>query len=308
MKKEDEYIRFVDKAVLSEDEYIKTKYRTVLLGEQTWINSLATFGHATNNKAELPLINHYHRDKLEFVILVNGIQKYMASNISYTLYGGDMFFTMPNEIHSSGESPQSVNEILWFQIDVKQTKDFLDLPEREGIHLYNLLINFNKRQITLSRRLINSFLESFRLLCNNNVSDKIKGHSLFIYCLLNMLECNASVQTLTKDIDSAKQYIIIHIKESIDMDELLGVSGLSISRFKQKFKEQIGLSPREFINSQKIDEAKIKIATTKKSITDIAFEYSFSSSNYFCVVFKQFTGYSPKEYRRRYQKGKIKLD
>ncbi|MEG0691537.1 MAG: AraC family transcriptional regulator [Oscillospiraceae bacterium] len=279
-----------------------------MLGEQTWINSLATFGHATNNKAELPLINHYHKDKLEFVIVVDGIQRYTASDVSYTLYGGDVFFTLPNEIHSSGQNPQSVNEILWFQIDVATTNSFLDLPEREAIHLYNRLINFSARQFPLSRRFINLFLESFELLSNNNVSDKIKGHSLFIYCLVSMLESEATVQTLTEDIDAAKQYILTHIKEMIDMDELLGVSGLSVSRFKEKFKEQIGLSPREFINSTKIEKAKVKVALTKESITDIAFEYSFSSSNYFCVVFKQFTGYSPKEFRRKYLKGKLSLN
>lgn len=290
------------------DEYMKTKYRTILLGEQTWINSLTTLGHATNNKAELPLINHYHKDKIEFVIVIDGFQRYTASDVSYSLYGGDVFFTMPNEIHSSGQNPQAVNEILWFQIDVANTKDFLDLPEREAIHLYNLLINFSARQFQISRRLINQFLEAFSLLCNNNVADKIKGHSLFIYCLVSMLESKATVQTLTDDIGAAKQYILTHIKEVIDMDELLGVSGLSVSRFKEKFKEQIGLSPREFINAARIESAKIKVAQTKESITDIAFEYSFSSSNYFCVVFKQFTGYTPKDFRRKYLKGKITLE
>lgn len=253
-------------------------------------------------------MSHYHKDKLEFVIIVDGIQRYTASDVSYTLYGGDAFVAQPNEVHSSGESPQAVNEILWFQIDISTAKGFLNLPEPEAIHLYNLLINFNARQFTLPRRLINQFLEAFQLLCNNNISDKIRGRSLFIYCILGMLELDAAVQTLTADIDAAKQYILTHIKEAIDMDELLGVSGLSVSRFKQKFKEQIGLSPREFINSTKIDKAKVQIAMTKESITDIAFEYSFSSSNYFCVVFKQFVGHSPKEFRRKYSKGKISLN
>ncbi len=219
-----------------------------------------------------------------------------------------MFLTKPNEIHSSIQTPQSINEILWFQIDVATTNGFLDLPEREAIYLYNLLINFNARQLPLPHRLINLFLESFQLLCTNSIADKIKGCSLFIYCLLSMLESQASVHTLTEDIDAAKQYILTHIKDIIDMDELLGVSGLSVSQFKQKFKEQIGLTPREFINSTKIEKAKIKVATTKASITDIAFEYSFSSSNYFCVIFKQLTGHSPKEYRRKFQKGKITLN
>lgn len=276
--------------------------------EQTKITSLAVFGHATNNKAELPLINHYHKDKVEFVIVVDGIQRYTASDIPYTLYGGDVFFTMPDEIHSSGQSPQAVNEILWFQIELSSSQSLMDLPERESTLLYELLTKFDARQFQIPRRHINLFLESFELLCNDSFEDKIKGRALFVYCLMNMLACDADVQTLTEDIGSAKQYILNHIKEAIDMDELLGVSRLSVSRFKQKFKEQVGLSPREFINSTKIEKSKVQVAMTKQSITDIAFEYSFSSSNYFCVVFKQFTGYSPKSFRKKFQQGKITLD
>lgn len=288
------------RGIQAKETYMRTKYRIVLLEEQTGITSLSIFGHATNNKAELPLIEHYHKNKLEFVILVEGVQHYTASGVNYTLYGGDVFLTQPNEVHSSGQSPQSVNEILWFQIDMSDAGNFLDLPEREAIHLYNELLNLSVYQFTIPRLLINRFLEAFALLCNNRVGDKIKGRSLFIYCLLHLLETRETVQRLSEDIHAAKQYILMHVKEPIDMEDLLGVSGLSSSRFKQKFKEQIGLTPREFINLQKIEDAKLSVAATKKSITDIAFDYSFSSSNYFCVVFKQFTGYSPKEYRRKY--------
>ncbi len=289
-------------AISQVDEYTDKKYRKVLLGDQTWINSLSTFGFATNNKAELPLINHYHKDKMEFVILIDGIQKYTASGVEYTLYGGDVFITQPNEEHSSGKNPQSVNEILWFQIDLSKTNNFLGLNEQNGLHLFNRIINFEGRKFQLDRSLISKFVESFQLICKNNIDEKIKGQNLFMYCLLCMLDEKPVLTTLTDDIDKAKQYIITHLQEVIDMDELVGTSGLSISRFKQKFKEQIGFTPREYINFMKIDKAKEKIARTKESITDIAFEYSFSTSNYFCVVFKQFTGYSPKEYRKRFNK------
>lgn len=289
-------------ARISIEHYVNKKYRTVLLGEQTWINSLSTFGHATNNKAELPLIDHYHKDKIEFVIIVDGIQKYTASGIEYTLYGGDVFITQPNEIHSSGKSPQSVNEILWFQIDLSKSDLFLGLNEQNGLHMFNRILNFEGRKFQLDRLLISKFVEAFKFICKNDINEKIKGQSLFIYCLMCLLEEKPVLTTLSPDIDAAKQYVMLHIHESIGMDELVGKSGLSISRFKQKFKEQIGFTPREYINYMKIDKAKDRIAHSKDSITDIAFDFSFSTSNYFCVVFKQFTGYSPKEYRRKFSK------
>lgn len=291
---------FVEKPIETVEEYTNRKDRVVLLGEQTWIPSLALFGHATNNKAELPLIDHYHKGKMEFVILVEGIQKYTASGVEYTLYGGDVFVTQPNEVHSSGKSPQAVNEILWFQIDLTKTENFLGLNESNGIHVFNRLLNFEARKYQLERSLIQQFLQAFNLLCANNINDKIKGHSMFIYCLMCLLDEKPVLTTLSKDIDQAKQYILMHIHDAISMDDLVGTSGLSISRFKQKFKEQIGFTPREYINYMKIEKAKERVANTKESITDIAFDFSFSTSNYFCVVFKQFTGYSPKEYRKRF--------
>lgn len=293
---------FADKPMETIDEYTNRKDRTVLLGEQTWINSLATFGHATNNKAELPLIDHYHKGKIEFVILVEGIQKYTASGVEYTLYGGDVFVTQPNEIHSSGKSPQSVNEILWFQIDLAKPENFLGLNEQNGIHVFNRLIHFEARKYQLERSLIQKFIKAFQLLCANDINEKIKGHSLFIFCLMCLLDEKPVLTALSNDIDQAKQFILMHLHDAIGMEDLVGTSGLSISRFKQKFKEQIGFTPREYINYMKIEKTKEKVANTKESITDIAFEYSFSTSNYFCVVFKQFTGYSPKEYRKRFGK------
>lgn len=290
----------MDNAVNNIDEYTIRKDRRVLIGDQTWLGSLTTFGHAVNNKAELPLVNHYHKDKMEFVIVVDGIQKYTASDIEYTLYGGDVFITQPNEAHSSGKSPQAVNELLWFQIDLSPAKDFLGLNEQGGIQLLNRIVNFEGRKFQLDKELITGFLRAFNHICKNDINEKVKGQCLFVYCLMCLLDQKPTLTVLSKDIDSAKQYILTHITETIDMDILIGTSGLSSSRFKQKFKEQVGFTPREYINYMKIDKAKEQIASSKDSITDIAFDFSFSTSNYFCVVFKQFTGYSPKEYRKRF--------
>lgn len=286
-------------AINNIDAYTNLKHRTVLIGEQTWIPSLPTLGHATNNRAELPLINHYHKDKMEFVILIEGIQKFIASGVEYTLYGGDVFITQPNEEHSTGKSPQSVNEMLWFQIDLSEHTNFLGLNEQNSIHLLNRILNFRGRKFQIDRGLINKFVEAFNLLCKNNVNEKIKGQNLFLYCLLCLLDEKPILITLSSDIDAAKQYILTHLTEPIYMDELVGSSGISVSHFKHKFKEQIGLTPREYINHMKIDKAKERVAKGNESITDIAFDYGFSTSNYFCVVFKQFTGQSPKEYRKQ---------
>lgn len=291
----------------SYDDYYSDKYRTVLSREQTGLTGLATFGHAMNNKAGLPLIDHYHKNRLEFVILVKGRQSYAASGKKYTLYGGEMFFTGEGEVHSSGEEPESVNEILWFQIDMSDPDNLFDLSANKAVCLHNALSHFSARRMQLPRELIQSFLESFELQCSNRLFDRIKGQSLFLYSIQCLLETQASTKVISEDIAATRQYIQEHVTEQLDVAELLEVSGLAASRFKEKFKQQLGQSPREYINFQKIEYAKREIALTNRSITDIAFEYSFSSGNYFCMVFKQFTGYSPRAFRRKYKAGKVTI-
>ena len=57
------------------------------------------------------------------------------------------------------------------------------------------------------------------------------------------------------------------------------------------------MTPREYINQLKIREAK-KLLKEGRSVTEVALELGFSSSNYFAVLFKKITLYTPTEYQK----------
>ncbi|MDR1158972.1 MAG: AraC family transcriptional regulator [Oscillospiraceae bacterium] len=107
---------------------------------------------------------------------------------------------------------------------------------------------------------------------------------------------------LSQDIANATAFIERSIGEPISMPELAQAAHLSVSRFKQKFKEQIGATPREYVNRMKVEISKARLLATG-SVTEVAFELGFTSSNYFSVIFKRFTGLSPSEYIRRNKPG-----
>ena len=56
-----------------------------------------------------------------------------------------------------------------------------------------------------------------------------------------------------------------------------------------------------FREEKKIEKAKEILTESDTSITDIAFSLGFSSSNYFCAVFKKFMDCTPKDYRKKYR-------
>lgn len=290
--------------VSTEFRFVEAKKytRCILLEDEIGIPSMTALGFATDNQAKLPLIEHSHKDKIEFIIMIEGIQKFIASNVGFTLYSGDVFVAQPNEPHACTESENPNNAILWFQIDLTDKENFLGQNQTNADFLYQMILQFSGRKFQIEQEQINYFVKAFHLIHQNNLSNKIKGQNLFLYALVQLLEQKPILKMLSNDIDYAKEYIQTHIKEAIDMDELIGNSNQNASHFKQKFKDQIGQTPREYINFMKIQHVKEYIVYTKGSLTDLAYEYNFSSCKYFKMLFKRYTGYSPKKYRRLFSK------
>lgn len=82
-----------------------------------------------------------------------------------------------------------------------------------------------------------------------------------------------------------------HITSEISLEELASIANLSCCQYKQKFKKQLGISPRHYINQQKIENAKI-LLMEGMSVTDVAMMLGFSTSGYFSTVFKKYTLYT----------------
>ena len=73
---------------------------------------------------------------------------------------------------------------------------------------------------------------------------------------------------------------------------------LSVSRFKSRFKAETGISPWQFILNARIEAAKQRLAAEKESITKIAVDMGFASSQHFATAFKRMMGVTPRAYRQ----------
>jgi two-component system, response regulator YesN len=74
---------------------------------------------------------------------------------------------------------------------------------------------------------------------------------------------------------------------------------VSPSYFLSLFKRETGLTFVDYLTEVRIDRAKALLATTQRSITEIAYEIGFNNSNYFSSTFKRVVGTTAKEYRNR---------
>lgn len=159
------------------------------------------------------------------------------------------------------------------------------------------LSQLSSRIIKLNAEEANDILSKvFRYFRSSSMLNHIQGAQLLGFFLLQLVEYSElNMFHLTPDISRATDYIMDHIREALTIEDLAQVAILSVSRFKQKFKTEMGTSPRSFINFHKVELAK-QLLLEGHSVTDVAMELSFSSSNYFSSVFRRYTYFSPSEY------------
>jgi AraC-like DNA-binding protein len=107
---------------------------------------------------------------------------------------------------------------------------------------------------------------------------------------------------------AAEAYLRQHAAEPLRITDLARHLGLSRARVFELFKTATGLTPNEYLLRERINRGCELLATTEQSVTDIALTIGFSSSQYFCNVFRKYAGMRPTEYRRAYANGGQEAD
>lgn len=74
-------------------------------------------------------------------------------------------------------------------------------------------------------------------------------------------------------------------------------ASLSSGYFSNLIKKETGISPKDLITLQLIDEAKRRLVETKQDIGVIAYSLGFEYPAHFTRLFKKITGATPREYR-----------
>jgi len=92
--------------------------------------------------------------------------------------------------------------------------------------------------------------------------------------------------------------IAAEIKRRLDQAAPLDDIGLTPRRMTDIFKQEYGVTPKEYANALQLRAAKKLLAETTEKVIDVAYQAGFSSLAAFQRFFKQQTGQTPTQYRK----------
>ena len=99
--------------------------------------------------------------------------------------------------------------------------------------------------------------------------------------------------------DSVREVIERNVYSATTLRELFSEAGLSYRQLSRHFANAYGMTPKQYQVLCRIDEAKRLLAGTRLSITSIAMELGFPTSQHFAAQFRRHAGATPTAYRRR---------
>lgn len=94
-------------------------------------------------------------------------------------------------------------------------------------------------------------------------------------------------------------YIDLHIEDDISLSDLAKRTGYTEHYLGKRFKKEMNISLKQYINKERIEYAKLLLSNTTQSITDISEHLHFCSASYFTKLFHDITALTPAEYREK---------
>lgn len=95
----------------------------------------------------------------------------------------------------------------------------------------------------------------------------------------------------------AISYIKKHLTEKISIDKLTDKTCMSKSHFFKVFKNTLGISPIDYITSERIKLSKELIKNSNYQISEIAYKTGFNNPSYFNKQFKKHEHITPREFK-----------
>jgi len=229
---------------------------------------------------------------------------------SYVLYPGDVAIILPGHSFGSSEGILEIGSFAWIHISVQQRDGgeivlgkWSSLSESESQAIGKLL--------SLNNSPVFNFSDAgkiFKSIQTELFNQEIGYHArvnhlideLLIQVTRQLTRQNNPGRDFPKTFMNLEQALRQNLSHQWTVEEMAALVGLGSTLFNERVKNHSGFSPISYLINIRISEAIKLLKRADISLTDIALETGFYSSQHFSTTFKKLTGYTPSAFRKNH--------
>jgi AraC-like DNA-binding protein len=260
----------------------------------------------------------WHRNEgVELTYLARGKIAFAVDRTNFPLSHGDLTITRPWQLHRVGNPLIAANRLHWIILDLKVRRPhhpwiwpkWMVLCERDREELTHVF-QHNEHPVWRADTRIEKCFESIAFAVDKSAEQieesllRLRISELFLEVLRLLRQQNLTfderLSSRRRSVELFLTSLINQIDQPWTLDLMAAQCGLGRSRFTHFCYEITNMSPSEYLNSRRIQRAcQILTSDPRASITDVAFECGFSSSQYFATVFRKHIRASPTHFIKR---------
>lgn len=275
----------------------KYKFHKAKYGEELLIDIVTLDGIRQHiNKHPIHTLSYFD---ITFITKDSGY--FSINNEPYSLYQGDVIFSMPGEVRAWAQMPQGY--ALIFEEDFLLSF-FNDLSFIQNLSYFNRDRVFAKINITNIHTRINSLIQNIMDEINNGQSKDKHLLRALLYEMLTLLNREylkthfaGEKKPQNRYTDQFFKLVDNYFKTYHDTKYYAGKLCITPNYLNEIVQKSIGISPKRYIQNKVIQEAKILLSYTNLSVSEVAENLSFENPSYFIRLFRKQEKITPLQYR-----------
>ena len=254
---------------------------------------------------------HWHRT-VELFYMESGTLEYATPNGKWVFPAGSGGFVNSNVLHSSKVIPSENAAIQLLHLFEPELLSGRQLERIEGKYIRPLTTESGIEMIALfpDDTQQNVILKKIRSAFDLN--EESWGYEFVLrqqltdiwLDLLNIvrpsMESASPNNYANEKLKTMMRYIHTHFSETISVDQLAREAHISKRVCFRLFRENLHISPLEYMTEYRLRKAYQQLVETDTPITQIAYNSGLGSSSYFGKVFKAHFNCSPAQFRKEW--------
>jgi AraC-like DNA-binding protein/quercetin dioxygenase-like cupin family protein len=226
---------------------------------------------------------HVHERRNEISVVLQGKHRIAMEGRVYNAVPGDVLSYPAQVVHEEwcvGDEPLVILFFSW-----------CDSGSKVGINMPRYV---QDRQGRIR------FLAQWIIDLKSQVSDPRKAPASIqtMFGLLLGELCHVHQPAPDERLERVRRHIHAHLADSVDINELSRIAGLSRFHLIRVFRARYGVTPMDYLRKQRLENVRIMLRSSDQSLKQIAAMLGFSDEFHLSKAFKAGVGVSPSDYRR----------